>query len=231
MSPASTQSACRTCGNPRLSLGLDLGLLTLANSFLPPHRAFDATPEPRYPLRVFYCEYCALIQLRDIVDMREMYDDYAFLTATATTSLIHFDQYAEDMTRRLSLKSADLVVDIGSNDGTLLKAFRRRDTTVLGVEPARNLANQAMAEGVPTLNEYFGPDTVERIGPHGARLITANNVVSHVQDLNGFMESVSNTLASEGIFAFEVPWVVDVLRNSNFNIIINKNFSTLGLNH
>ncbi len=228
MSPASTQSACRTCGSPRLRLGLDLGLLPLANSFLPPQRAVDPTPEPRYPLRVFYCENCGLIQLRDIVDMREMYDDYAFLTATATTSLIHFDQYAEDMTRRLSLKSADLVVDIGSNDGTLLKAFRRRGTTVLGVEPARNLANQAMAEGVPTLNEYFGPDTVERIGPHGARLITANNVVSHVQDLNGFMESVSNTLASEGIFAFEVPWVVDVLRHYNFDIIYHEHLSYFG---
>src|SRR5947199_1462957 len=228
MSPASTQSACRTCGSPRLRLGLDLGLLPLANSFLPPQRAVDPTPEPRYPLRVFYCEYCGLIQLRDIVDMREMYDDYAFLTATATTSLIHFDQYAEDMTRRLSLKSADLVVDIGSNDGTLLKAFRRRGTTVLGVEPARNLANQAMAEGVPTLNEYFGPDTVERIGPHVARLITANNVVSHVQDLNGFMESVSNTLASEGIFAFEVPWVVDVLRHYNFDIVYHEHLSYFG---
>src|SRR6266542_2064330 len=108
MSPASIQSACRTCGSPRLRLGLDLGLLPLANSFLPPQRAVDPTPEPRYPLRVFYCENCELIQLSNIVNIREMYYDYDFLTATTTTSLIHYDQYSENMTRRLSLKSADL---------------------------------------------------------------------------------------------------------------------------
>src|SRR5207247_7733941 len=121
MSPASIQSACRTCGSPRLRLGLDLGLLPLANSFLPPQRAVDPTPEPRYPLRVFYCENCGLIQLRDIVDMREMYDDYAFLTATSMTSLIHFDKYAEYMTRRISLITYYIVVDISRYNGLIYK--------------------------------------------------------------------------------------------------------------
>src|SRR5260370_4817437 len=91
---------CRVCGKAKLRLGLDLGLLPLANSFLTPQRADDPTPDPRYPLRLFYCDDCHLIQLSDIVNKREMYDDYAFLTATADTSLSHFSRYADHVTER-----------------------------------------------------------------------------------------------------------------------------------
>jgi hypothetical protein len=220
--------ACRACGGTRLKLGLDLGSLPLANSFLSAQRALDPTPEPKYPLRIFYCSDCGLIQLLDIVDRKEMFDDYAFLTATANTSLLHFDEYAEDLTKRLALNPNDLVVDIGSNDGTLLKAFKQRSALVLGVEPARNVANLAIESGVSTLNEYFGPKTVEKIGKGTARIITANNLVSHVGDLNGFIESVGTLLGSKGIFAFEVPWVVDVLRHYNFDIVYHEHLSYFG---
>src|SRR5438093_13727568 len=97
-------------------------------------RSLYPCPEPRYPLRIFYCPDCKLIQLLDIVDRKEMFDDYEFLTATANTSLVHFDEYADELARRLALNSADLVVDIGSNDGTQLKAFKRRGASVLGIE-------------------------------------------------------------------------------------------------
>src|SRR5438128_12499618 len=122
---------CRACGNSRLRLGFDLGSLPLANSFLSVQRAKDPTPEPRYPLQIFYCRDCGLIQLLDIVDRKELFDDYAFKTATAATSSVHFEQYADQLTQRLSLNSRDLVVDIGSNDGTLLKAFKLRGASVL----------------------------------------------------------------------------------------------------
>ena len=205
-----------------------MGMLPLANSFLSSERARDPSPEPRYPLRIFYCPDCKLIQLLDIVDRKEMFDDYAFLTATANTSLVHFDEYAEELARRLALNSADLVVDIGSNDGTLLKAFKRRGASVLGIEPARNVANLAIESGVPTLNEYFGRATVEKIGKGKAKIIAANNVVSHVGDLNGFVESVDMLLEPEGFFAFEVPWVVDVLRHCNFDIVYHEHLSYFG---
>src|SRR3989454_1403612 len=224
----STKHICRACGSAKLRLGLDLGMLPLANSFLSSERARDPSPEPRYPLRIFYCPDCKLIQLLDIVDRKEMFDDYAFLTATANTSLVHFDEYAEELARRLALNSADLVVDIGSNDGTLLKAFKRRGASVLGIEPARNVANLAIESGVPTLNEYFGRATVEKIGKGKAKIIAANNVVSHVGDLNGFVESVDMLLEPEGFFAFEVPWVVDVLRHCNFDIVYHEHLSYFG---
>ena len=177
---------------------------------------------------MFYCSDCSLVQLLDLVDRKEMFDDYAFLTATANTSLIHFDQYAEELTQLLSLDTSDLVVDIGSNDGTLLRAFKSQGASVLGIEPARNVANLAISNGVPTLNEYFGPETVERIGPGKARIITANNVVSHVGDLNDFIRSVDNLLGPKGLFAFEVPWVVDILRHYNFDIVYHEHLSYFG---
>ncbi len=202
--------------------------MPLANSFLPLQRARDPTPEPRYPLRMFYCSDCGLIQLLDIVDRKEMFDEYAFLTATANTSLVHFDQYAERVAKLVSLDTGDLVVDIGSNDGTLLKAFKRRRASVLGIEPAQNVGNLADAAGIPTLYEYFGRATVEEIGRGKAKIITANNVVSHVGDLNDFMESVNMLLDPEGIFVFEVPWVVDVLRHYNFDIVYHEHLSYFG---
>ncbi len=227
-STVSVKPSCRACGGTRLRLGLDLGMLPLANSFLSSERARDPRPEPRYPLRIFYCSDCRLIQLFDIVDRKEMFGEYAFLTATANTSLVHFDQYAEELSKRPALNSGDLVVDIGSNDGTLLKAFKRRGASVLGIEPARNIASLAIASDVPTLNEYFGSATVQRIGAGKARIITANNVVSHVGDLNGFIDSVDKLLAPKGLFAFEVPWVVEVLRHYNFDIVYHEHLSYFG---
>ena len=157
-----------------------------------------------------------------------MFDDYAFLTATANTSLAHFDQYAERVAKLASLNTGDLVVDIGSNDGTLLKAFKRRGASVLGIEPARNVGNLAVAAGIPTLTEYFGNATVKQIGIGKAKIITANNVVSHVGDLNDFIDSVNVLLGPEGIFVFEVPWVVDVLRHYNFDIVYHEHLSYFG---
>ena len=223
-----TQLRCRACANTSLRLGLDLGMLPLANSFLSIQRASDPTPEPRYPLRMFYCSDCGLIQLLDLVDRKEMFDDYAFITATANTSLIHFDQYARELTQLLPLDPGDLVVDIGSNDGTLLKAFKGHGASVIGIEPARNVADLAITNGIPTLNEYFAAETVERIGRGKARIITANNVVSHVGDLDGFIQSVKELLGPKGLFAFEVPWVVNILRHYDFDIVYHEHLSYFG---
>jgi SAM-dependent methyltransferase len=228
MTRESILPACRACGRTKLRLGLDLGSLPLANSFLTSQRASDPTPEPRYPLRVFRCEACGLIQLLDIVNRREMFDDYAFLTATSETSLTHFEQYAHQLANKLPLKNGELVVDIGSNDGTLLKAFKRRGASVLGIEPASNIASKAVSEGIDTIVDYFGPGTVKQIGRGQARLITANNVVSHVGNLNGFLNSVSELLQPKGLFAFEVPWVVNVLRHYNFDIIYHEHLTYFG---
>ena len=226
--PVSRRTTCRTCNSPKLKLALDLGQLPLANAFLSADRARDPRPDPRYPLRVFYCENCGLIQLLDIVDKEKMFDDYAFLTSASRTALAHFDAFADEMSTRSSLEPGGLVIDIGSNDGTLLKSFQQRGAQVIGIEPAHNLSIRCIADGVPTLNEYFGPKTVNKIGKHKAQLITANNVVSHINDLDIFIDSVSDALSQDGLFAFEVPWVVDVIRHNSFDIIYHEHLSYFG---
>lgn len=222
------QPRCRGCGQTSLKLGLDLGLLPLANAFVSVEWVRTHTSDPKYPLRVFFCENCALIQLLDLIDRKEMFDDYAYLTATSETSVSHFSQYADQIASQIDLRDSDLVVDIGSNDGTLLKAFSRYTHSVLGVEPARNVAKLAVSSGIDTIVDYFRPEIATQIGNGRARVITANNVVSHVSELSTFLNSVSKLLGENGIFAFEVPWVVDVLRRRNFDIIYHEHLSYFG---
>ena len=139
-----------------------------------------------------------------------MFTDYVYLTSASKTMMEHFDRYAEGITRRLDLTAKDRVLDVGSNDGTLLKAFQRRGARVLGIEPARNVASIAEAAGVPTLTNYFDLKLAKRL--EKVRLVTANNILSHVGSLRDFLATVAHVLRPNGLFVFELPWVADVLR-------------------
>jgi SAM-dependent methyltransferase len=156
-----------------------------------------------------------------------MFADYVYLTSASKTMVEHFDGYAEGITRRLDLTAKDFVIDVGSNDGTLLKAFQRRGTRVLGIEPARNVATIAEAGGVPTLTEYFDLELAKTL--EKARLVTANNILSHVGSLRDFLATVAQVLRHDGLFVFEVPWVADVLRNNSFDMIYHEHLSYFGL--
>lgn len=202
---------------------LDMGNLPLANRLVKP----GATPDRAYPLVVYYCHNCALIQLADLVPRTEMFTEYVYLTAASKTMTDHFNRYAETVTQRLGLTTKDMVLDVGSNDGTLLKAFQRQGVRVLGIEPARNVASIAEKIGVPTLTEFFDLELAKRL--EKARIITANNILSHVGNLRDFLETVSRVLMEDGLFVFEVPWVVDVLRNNSFDMIYHEHLSYFGL--
>jgi SAM-dependent methyltransferase len=202
---------------------LDMGSLPLANRL----QSLDSTSDEVYPLVVYYCHNCALIQLADLVPRNEMFSDYVYLTSASKTMTEHFDRYAETVTQRLDLTSKDNVLDVGSNDGTLLKAFQRRGVRVLGIEPARNVASIAEQGGVPTLTEYFDLKLTKRL--EKVRLVTANNIMSHVGNLRDFLATVAQVLRPDGLFVFEVPWVADVLRNNSFDMIYHEHLSYFGL--
>jgi SAM-dependent methyltransferase len=202
---------------------LDMGSLPLANRL----ESSGSKSNKAYPLVVYYCHNCALIQLANLVPRNEMFADYVYLTSASKTMVKHFDRYAEGTTRRLDLTAKDFVIDVGSNDGTLLKAFQRRGTRVLGIEPARNVASIAEAGGVPTLTEYFDLELAKTL--EKARLVTANNILSHVGNLGDFLATVAQVLRRDGLFVFEVPWVVDVLRNNSFDMIYHEHLSYFGL--
>jgi SAM-dependent methyltransferase len=202
---------------------LDMGSLPLANRL----QSLDSTSDEVYPLVVYYCHNCALIQLADLVPRNEMFSDYVYLTSASKTMTEHFDRYAETVTHRLDLTSKDNVLDVGSNDGTLLKAFQRKGVRVLGIEPARNVASIAQKGGVPTLTEYFDLKLTKRL--EKVRLVTANNIMSHVGNLRDFLATVAQVLRPDGLFVFEVPWVADVLRNKSFDMIYHEHLSYFGL--
>jgi novobiocin biosynthesis protein NovU/D-mycarose 3-C-methyltransferase len=202
---------------------LDMGSLPLANRLESP----GAISAKAYPLVVYYCHNCSLIQLADLVPRNEMFGDYVYLTSASKTMTEHFDRYAETITQRLDLTTKDNVLDIGSNDGTLLKAFQRRGVRVLGIEPAQNVASIAEEGGVPTLAEYFDLKLAKRL--EKVRLVTANNILSHVGNLREFLATVAEVLRPDGLFVFEVPWAADVLRNNSFDMIYHEHLSYFGL--
>jgi hypothetical protein len=203
---------------------LDLGLQPLANSFIRPD-AVDK-PEPRYPLELARCTACGHVQLSVTVPPEIMFRDYLYVSATSDTIPAHFAAYAKDVALRFVPKGG-LVVEIGSNDGTLLRAFDRTSLRVLGVEPARNIAAMANAAGIPTLDEFFGEAIAREIATkHGrASAIIGNNVVAHIDDLHGLMNGVNALLDDRGVFVAEFPYLVDLLDKTAYDTIYHEHLS------
>jgi SAM-dependent methyltransferase len=203
---------------------LDLGSQPLANSFIAP--ASVSAPEPRYPLELCRCTKCGHVQLSLTVPPEVMFRDYLYVSGTSDTIPVHFAAYANDVAERF-VPDGGLVVEIGSNDGTLLRAFDRSKVRVLGVEPARNIAKMANAAGIPTLDEFFGEPIAKRIVPgHGhASAIIGNNVVAHIDDLHGLFRGVRALLAPGGVFVVEFPYLVDLLERRAYDTIYHEHLS------
>ena len=221
---------CRMCGSDRLETYFDMGLHPPADEF----RRKDqlANPVVHYPLEVCLCLDCGLSQLTYVVDPEVLYrHDYPYEASTTATGRKHFADFAETVSTRLDLKAGDLVVDVGSNVGVLLEAFRNRGAKVLGVEPASNIARLAEKRGIETLNEFFSADLAAQIrASHGqAAVITGSNVFAHVDDLNSFMRAVDGLLSGSGVFIFESPDMLSLVKNLEYDTIYHEHLSYLSL--
>jgi hypothetical protein len=196
----------------------------LANSFIAPDAI--AKPEPRYPLELARCTVCGHVQLSVTVPPEIMFRNYLYVSGTSDTIPAHFAAYAKDVAQRFVPKGG-LVVEIGSNDGTLLRAFDRGAVRVLGVEPARNIAAMANAAGIPTLDEFFGEGIARQIAAqHGrASAIIGNNVVAHIDDLAGLMTGATALLEERGVFVAEFPYLVDLLAKTAYDTIYHEHLS------
>ena len=196
-----------------------------ANAFVPANQVGQA--QPVYPLEVHFCETCFHSQLLDVVSPEELFSEYVYVSGTSAVFRDHFARYASVVAQRYPLAAQELVVDIGSNDGTLLHCFQARGCRVLGVDPAREIAQQATQGGVETINGFFTPTLAETIREqHGAAaLVTANNVFAHIDDLAAVAEGVRALLAPGGVFVFEVSYLVDVLEKTLFDTIYHEHLS------
>jgi hypothetical protein len=220
---------CRICKSQRLLLWLDLGEQPLANSFLREENLSDV--EPRYPLRVYYCENCSLSQLIDIVNPEVLFRNYIYFSSHMPRVSEHWRRYAEEVVRNFAPSRDDFVVEIGSNDGVLLGAIKELGARILGVDPAHNIAQLANSRGITTLPEFFSAalarQIVERYGR--ARSVIANNVVAHIDDHQDLLTGVCDLMEADGVFVFEAPYLVDMFENLTFDTIYHEHMSHLCL--
>ncbi|MFH1393812.1 MAG: class I SAM-dependent methyltransferase [Candidatus Micrarchaeota archaeon] len=215
---------CRICYSPDLYTFLKLGPTPLANSFL----KFDSgnVEEEEYPLDVCLCRNCGLVQIDFVVPPEVMFKDYIYLSSTSDTIRAHFAGLAKEVLDEFS-KPDDLIVEIASNDGVLLKNMLGKGVRPLGVEPATNVAKIAEEAGVETVNEFFNSKMAEKIAAERgkAAAILANNVFGHVMDLNDFARGIGTLLADDGVVIIEVPYLVELYKRLEFDTIYHEHLS------
>ena len=183
----SKRPRCRLCGDPLRRTFVDLGMSPLCECYLSVEKLNQM--EPFYPLHVFVCEQCYLVQLLEYVAPEDIFTDYAYFSSVSDSWLQHVKEYVDMVTDRLKLGPESLVVELASNDGYLLQYFVQKSIPVLGIDPAANVAQAAIQKGVPTLVRFFGEKTAREVVAEGkqADLLLGNNVLAHVPGLNDFV--------------------------------------------
>ena len=219
--------ACRSCRAPLGRTFLDLGTQPLANSFLT-REEVEAGNERRYPLHARICSECLLVQVEQVVGPEEIFGDYAYFSSYSESWLEHAARFAETAQQRLGLDPGSLVLEVASNDGYLLKNFVAADIPVLGIEPAENVAEVAVAAGIPTRTAFFGLELAHELGPV-ADLVVANNVLAHVPDLDAFVKGLATVLKSGGVVSIEVPHLLRMIEGNEFDTIYHEHLSYFSL--
>lgn len=218
-------SACRSCGASLERTFVDLGMSPLANSYIKPGQTNRM--EPFYPLHVYVCEACLLVQLEQFSTPQDIFSDYAYFSSFSDSWLAHARAYVDMIVRRFGFDRNSKVVEIASNDGYLLKNFVARGIPVLGVEPAANVAEVARGEGVNTRVAFFGEKTARGLTDEGwaADLIIGNNVLAHVPDLNDFVSGLKVLLKPAGVITMEFPHLLQLVEQNQFDTIYHEHFS------
>ncbi len=201
----------------------------LCESFL--HQDHLNRMEPFYPLHVFLCEQCLLVQLQEYVDPGEIFTDYAYFSSYSDSWLDHARRYTEMAIDRFALDQRSLVVEIASNDGYLLQYFVQKGLPVLGIEPAQNVAEAAREKNVPTRTEFFADRLAHTLVEEGkqADLVIGNNVLAQVPDLNDFVTGLKTVLKPAGTITIEFPHLLKLIRENQFDTIYHEHFSYFSL--
>ncbi len=214
---------CRSCGHADLEPVLDLGTTALADRML--HESQLSEHEPTFPLEVVFCPNCSLMQILETVDPRVLFDeDYPYFSSFSNYLLDHSKKNVEELIERRGLGPDSFVVELASNDGYLLKNYVDHGVPVLGIDPVPALCEAAEKIGVPSLAEFFGLDSAEKMAAEGkqADIIHANNVLAHVADTNGFVAGIAALLKPAGMAVIEFPYVRDLIDHCEFDTIYHE---------
>src|SRR3989344_4948794 len=216
---------CRVCKSTKLINVLQFGMTPLANAFLKEDQL--DLPEAFYPLEVYFCENCTFLQLGHIVSPVTLFKNYVYVSSTSPVFVNHFKEFASQMIKRFNLTEKSLVVDIGSNDGILLKPFKEKGVRVLGIEPATHIAEMAKRDGIDTEAKFFSINLTKQIVKKKgkAKIVTATNVFAHIDDLDEVIEGVKELLADDGVCIIEAPYLVDFLKKRYFDLVYHEHLS------
>lgn len=220
---------CRFCGAALRDTFVDLGMSPLCEAYIRPHEI--NAEESFYPLHVWVCRECLLVQLEEYVAPDEIFSDYAYFSSYSDSWVEHAKQYVDAVTRRFALSDQSLVMEIASNDGYLLQHFVARRIPCRGIEPAVNVAKVASERGIPTTVRFFGRDSAAAIAEEFGRpdLLLGNNVLAHVPDINDFVAGMKRLLGGEGVITMEFPHLLRLMEGNQFDTIYHEHFSYLSL--
>ncbi|MBX3013812.1 MAG: methyltransferase domain-containing protein [Caldilineaceae bacterium] len=219
------QPHCRFCGNPLHHTFVDLGMSPLCESYVSGEQL--NAMEPFYPLHVYVCDQCFLVQLEEFVSPEHIFTEYAYFSSYADSWLQHCQRYTDQVVERFGYNQTNFVVELASNDGYLLQYFVEKQIPALGVEPAANVAKVAIEKGVPTLVEFFGTACARQMAANGqqADLIIGNNVLAQVTDLNDFVAGMKLLLKPTGVITMEFPHLSRLVEGNQFDTIYHEHFS------
>jgi SAM-dependent methyltransferase len=220
-------SQCRFCHHPLSHVFVDLGMSPLCESFISADKLNSM--EPFYPLRVYVCSECLLVQLDEYVAPGEIFTEYAYFSSYSDSWVEHARQYCEAMRQRFNLGRESRVYEIASNDGYLLQHFHARGIPVLGIEPAVNVAKVAIDKGIPSISRFFGLECAQQLArEHGQPdLLLGNNVLAHVPDINDFVSGMAALLKPDGVITMEFPHLMQLIELNQFDTIYHEHFSYL----
>ncbi|MEZ4867878.1 MAG: class I SAM-dependent methyltransferase [Caldilineaceae bacterium] len=216
---------CRFCGAGLHHTFVDLGMSPLCESYLASPQLNQM--EPFYPLHVYVCEECFLVQLEEFVSPEHIFTEYAYFSSYADSWLKHMQAYTDAVSKRFHLDAGSHVVEVASNDGYLLQYFVEKGIPCLGIEPAANVAKVAVEKGVPTLVEFFGRASASRLAGEGkqADLLIGNNVLAQVTDINDFVAGMKILLKPHGVVTLEFPHLSRLVEGNQFDTIYHEHFS------
>lgn len=221
---------CRSCREKLIHVFADLGDMPPSNAYLSPDS--DSENQKTYPLKVFVCHHCWLVQTEDFVDADEMFsDDYAYFSSISKGWLLHAENYTEMIINRLKLDKSSQVMEIASNDGYLLKNFVRANIPCLGIEPTIETSNVAKKMGIPVINDFFSEELscrlIRQYGQYD--LIIGNNVLAHVPNINDFIKGLKIALSSHGSITLEFPHLIELVDKNQFDTLYHEHYSYLSL--
>lgn len=217
--------SCRVCKGKDLVKVMSFGPTPLANAFLT-EKEIDFA-EKFYPLDLYFCNNCSFLQLGHVVSPKVLFGNYVYVSSTSKVFVKHFEEFASSVFKKFRFNSKSLVIDIGSNDGILLKPFKSLGTRVLGIEPAVKIAKVAQKQGIESLPEFFSIDLAKKIvkTKGKAKIVTATNVFAHIDDLDEVIKGVKILLEDDGVFIMEAPYLVDFIEKRYFDLVYHEHLS------